>query len=83
MRKNYFQVNEEVLPGTFLCYNAFSNRFLLLNKDKYEEYETKDIEWIEENDVQFYQTLLNNEFIVSDDFDEYEIVAYKKKMYAI
>lgn len=53
MKKIYFQVSEEILPQVYLCYNAFNNRFILMNKSKYEIYEKMDLSKIEKDDPSF------------------------------
>mgnify|MGYP000225095519 CR=1 FL=1 len=79
MKKIYFQVSEEILPQVYLCYNAFNNRFILMNKSKYEIYEKMDLSKIEKDDPSFYELLMENKYIVSDDFDEFEVATWQKK----
>lgn len=78
MRKIKYQFWEEI-SSNYLHYNAFSNQFLLLNKEKHDLLETDHIINIEEKMPSFYQILLTNQFIVPDDFDEYAITVYRKK----
>jgi len=79
MKKNYYLFQEEVSPHIFLHYNAFSNQFLLLNKDKHEIFNNHNCADIENIDPLFHKKLLETYFIVPDDFDELEIVKSLKK----
>lgn len=79
MRKIYYQISEEILPHVYLCYNAFNNRFILLNQAKYDKYEIGDLDRIERDDPMFYELLVDNQYVVEDCFEEKEIAAYRKK----
>lgn len=79
MRKMYYQFWEEIAPQTYLHYNAFSNHFLLLNKEKHDLFETSLAEDIKKENPSLFQLLVENEFIIADDFDEYEVAAFRRK----
>lgn len=79
MRKIYFQISEEISPQVYLCYNAFNNRFILMNKSKYKIYDEMDLDEIEKSNPHFYKLLIDNKYIVADDFDEFEVTAWQKK----
>lgn len=80
MKKNYFQLAEEVNPGIFLHYNTFSNEFILLGKDKHDIYEKNTPSFLKENHTELYNKLLDGGFIIPEDCDETEIVKYTKRV---
>lgn len=79
MRQIKYHFWEEVDSNVYIHYNAFNNQFLLLNREKHDALELNDLSTIEKCMPELYQTLLNSQFIVSDEFDEYEITLYRKK----
>lgn len=74
MKKIYYQLDVEISPQVFLHYNAFSNQFLLLNKEKHDIFLNYNCVEIENGFPSFYQKLMDAYFIVPDDFDELEVV---------
>lgn len=78
MKKIHYQFWEEIKKGTYLHYNTFSNHFLLLNREKHELFEAPVTE-IERRMPSFYQLLVDNQFLVADDFDAYEVAVFTKK----
>lgn len=70
----YIKLNEDVC----LYFNSFSSKYLLLDKRKHELYQSLSLEEIEKAHPDLYSMLVENQFIVSDDFDEQAIVEYKK-----
>ena len=79
MKKIYYQVVENVLPQVYLLYNSFNNKFILLNNVRYEKYKKENILKLEQSDPVLYKSLVDNQYIVPDDFDEREIVLFRKK----
>lgn len=79
MKKIYYQVVEKVLPQVYLLYNSFNNKFILLNNVRYEKYKKENILELEQSDPVLYKSLVDNQYIVPDDFDEREIVLFRKK----
>ncbi|WP_313381161.1 radical SAM/SPASM domain-containing protein [Proteiniphilum saccharofermentans] len=79
MKKNFYLFQEEISPQIYLHYNSFSNEFLLLNKTKHEIFNNYNCEDIEKFDNSLYNKLLENYFIVPDDFDEFEVVKNLKR----
>lgn len=78
MRKNYYQFWEKVHEGAYLHYNAFNNQYLILNQEKHDLFE-ESIAEIQSRMPAFYQLLADNQFLVADDFDEYEVAVFTKK----
>ena len=72
MKKIYYQVVEKVLPQVYLLYK-------LLNNVRYEKYKKENILELEQSDPVLYKSLVDNQYIVPDDFDEREIVLFRKK----
>ena len=70
MKKIYYQVVEKVLPQVYLLYNSFNNKFILLNNVRYEKYKKENILELEQSDPVLYKSLVDNQYIVPDDFDE-------------
>lgn len=79
MKKNYYLLYAEVAPNVYLHYNAFSNQFLLLNKDKHDAFSEHDCAEIERKSTILYQQLINAHFIIPDGFDEKEVTKNMKK----
>lgn len=78
MKKIYYQLWEEVAPHIFLHYNTFSNRFLFLNEEKHATFTQTDCNEIKDKDPLLYSQLVENLFIVPDDYQEQEIVDYRR-----
>lgn len=76
MKKNYYIISEEVQQGVHLVYNVFSNIFLLLNHEKYNLF-CKECEEIEKEAPDFFQQLLDEHFIIDDDYDELAAIKYR------
>lgn len=79
MKKIYYQFWEEINSTTYLHYNVIGDHFLLLNKEKHDLFETSEIIDLQKQIPSFYQLLVDNQFIISDEFDEYEVAAFTKK----
>lgn len=77
MRKNRYIIEEEVDNGLFLLYNTFNNTFALQNSSKHDLWE-KECDEIIKADPKFYQDLLDKNYIVDNDLDEFETVKYRK-----
>ena len=73
MRKNNYILEAEVNPNAFICYNSFTDRFLILNKEKYLLYNTCDLSKIEETDSLLGKNLSEGLFLVPDDYNELDI----------
>ncbi len=81
MKKTYYEFEEEISPKAYLHYNAFSNQFLLLNKQKQDIWSKYDCSEIEKREPLFFKKLLDASFIIPDSFDEFEVSKYiKNKM---
>jgi uncharacterized protein len=78
MKKNYYQMDEEVATGKHLHYNAYNNQFLLLNDERHDLFVGYECAEIESRFPSFYQKMVDNEFIVPDDFDEAEVIKHIK-----
>lgn len=78
MKRNKYQTFIEVDKGIFLYFNSFSSKYLLLDKKKHNIYQNSSLEYIKQNYLDLYKTLLDAQFVVSNDFDEQAIVEYKK-----
>jgi len=78
MKKNYYQIDEEVGAGKHLHYNAYNNQFLLLNDECHSLLTNSECAEIESKSPLFYQKLVDNEFIVPNNFNETEVVKYIK-----
>ena len=78
MKKIYYQVVEKVLPQVYFIYNSFNNKFILLNNVRYENIKENILE-LEQSDPVLYKSLWITQYIVPDDFDEREIVLFRKK----
>lgn len=90
MKKNYYQLEVEINPRTYLLYNVFSNQFLVLDKEKYNIFAESDCAKIEKKSPSLYQQLVDSYFIVPDDFDEVEVtkgirkrMQYNSSMYQV
>lgn len=64
--------------GKTMCYNSFSNSFLILEKSKHDMLLEKQPYEIEIIDPILYKLLVDNEFIVDDDVDELAIVEFRR-----
>ncbi len=78
MKKNKYQTYIEVDKGIFLYFNSFSTKYLLLDEKKHLIFQNHSLEDIKQNHLDLYNTLLETQFIIADDFDEQAIVEYKK-----
>lgn len=78
MRKNNYILEAEVNPNAFICYNSFTDRFLILNKEKYLLYNTCDLSKIEETDSLLGKNLSEGLFLVPDDYNELDITLMRK-----
>ena len=78
MKRNKYQTFIEVDKGIFLYFNSFSSKYLLLDEKKHNIYQNSSLEYIKQNYLDLYKTLLDAQFVVSNDFDEQAIVEYKK-----
>ena len=78
MKKNYYQLYEKINDGVYLHYNSFNNSFLLLNSNMHNIYENTPLEDIENQSPKLYASLIDNQFITPDDFDEFSIVNFRK-----
>lgn len=79
MRKNYYLIEEAIGADNYLCYNAFNNQFLLLNKKKYSLLKNKSLSRIKKEIPTFYDKLKDLLFIVPDNFNENEIIKNLKR----
>ena len=80
MRHIYYQIWEELKNDVFLHYNTFSNQFLLLNKNKHLLFLNEKADDLQYKDPGFYKLLCDYSFIVHDDFEEYEVASYRKRL---
>ncbi|MDR0749752.1 MAG: radical SAM protein [Tannerellaceae bacterium] len=71
-------MDERLAPGKHLHYNAYNNRFLLLNDECHDLFVGCECAEIEARSPLFYQKMVDNEFVVPDDFDEAEVIKYVK-----
>lgn len=78
MRKNNYLLNAEINPGIYLCYNSFSDQFLLMDKIRYDKLESNDYLDLEKEYPDFYAKLMDGDFVVEDDFDELSISLHRK-----
>jgi uncharacterized protein len=64
----------------FLCFNAFNNSFLLLNKEQYQLFDINknSVDSLEKIDSVFYNNLSKNGFIVNDNIDEPKLHLYHR-----
>lgn len=78
MKKNRYQTYINVDDGYYLHYNAFSNKYILLDEKKHSIYQNCSTDEIKSIDGKLFDTLVNECFIVENDFDEPSIVEYRK-----
>ena len=78
MRKNRYQTYIKVDKDVYLYFNSFSRKYLLLDENKHSIYQNLSLKEIEQNYTDLYNTLLEAQFVVADDYDEQAIVEYKK-----
>lgn len=78
MKKSKYQLYTKIGENLFLYFNSFSSRYLLLDETKHGLYQSLSVVDIEKEYPALYSTLLQNQFIIPDDFDEQAIVEYKK-----
>jgi len=78
MKKNYYQICEEIDNGIYLHYNTFSNKFLLLNSRLHDIYENVPLKDMEHQNPELYTLLIDNQFIIPKDFDELSIINLRK-----
>lgn len=78
MKKTYYEFEEKISPNAYLHYNAFSNQFLLLNKQKQDIWSKYDCREIEKREPIFFKKLLEASFIIPEDFNEFEISKYRR-----
>lgn len=80
MKKSKYQLFEEIAPSMYLHYSSLTNNFLLLNEKDHHLLEgTEDCSSIEKGNKVLYEILINNLFIVKDDFDECQFVLDKRQ----
>lgn len=78
MRKIKYQLYTKVQDEYFLYFNSFSLKYLLLDENKHNLYQFLSLEKLEKEYPKFYSILLQNQFIVPNDFEEEAIVEYRK-----
>ena len=78
MRKNFYTIEEEINQDMGLCYNSFNNQFLLLNKDKYSLFQSGEYDRIKVEHENLYQILVDNKFLVPDDYNEKDIALLRR-----
>ena len=78
MRKQYYQVSEEIENGVFMHLNCMNEAILLLDRKAHTLYEniteTPFVSCALDNKI--LKSLKENQFIVDDDYNEKEIVQY-------
>ena len=60
------------------CCNSFNNQFLLLNKDKYSLFQSGEYDRIKVEHENLYQILVDNKFLVPDDYNEKDIALLRR-----
>lgn len=80
MRKNYYQVFEEIQENVFMHVNCMNGAILLLDKHAHDLYEnfTSFSLVQQETDRLILITLKKLQFLVEDDYNEKEIVQFRK-----
>lgn len=76
MKKNKYQVQVQIDDNYYLYYNAFSSKYLLLDDIKHKQFQSYCTKEVQEINTDFYDVLVNNQFLVPDDYDELSIVEY-------
>lgn len=64
--------------SVYLCYNFFSDQFLLMDKGRADKLEDNDYLGLEKEYPDFYAQLMDGDLLVEDDFDELSISLHKK-----
>lgn len=78
MRKNVYVIEEEINPNMGLCYNSFNNQFLLLNKEKFSLFKSEKYEQIKVEHEKLFHILVDNKFLVPDDYNEKDIALLRR-----
>lgn len=81
MKKQRYQFYEAIDSSCYLHYNSLDNKFLVLNEKHHLFYEQNDAQQIAQESSNLYKLLVDNRFLVENDFDEYSyVIAQKNKM---
>lgn len=80
MRKLYYQVSEEIEKDVFMHVNCMNGVIVLLDKYAHTLYENLSDKPFTSSDLdnKIMQSLIHNQFIVEDDYNEKEIVQYRR-----
>lgn len=80
---SYYNLIEKNPNGGFILFNSLTKNIVLLTDEDYEWITTTNLEDANEKDERF-TTLLESNFIVDDDFDEYEYykLAWNRSLYS-
>lgn len=80
MKRNFYQLYEEVGSNCFLHINFMNETYMMLDKYAHNIYEnTKVPGQIKDKDPQVYEALVNNGFIIDNDIDEHAIVEMRRQ----
>lgn len=80
MKKNYYQIHEEITDNSFLYMNTMNESFLFIDKYANDIYtKNEDVNSINTNFPQLYEVMRKMDFIVPDDYNEKEIVKQRRR----
>lgn len=80
MKKSSYIFCEEINSDAYLYYNSFTNQFLLMNKEKHENFERKSPDDLLSENTTFYDILKQNGFIIDNHYDEFDVAVHNKRM---